>query len=93
MYDIDNIMEEHNWPLHPRKQYMDQLRALKDAPFIKAITGLRRTGKSTLMDMFRSELMASNIDPKDIFYINLEEDDENTPRDHRALTDLVRSNI
>lgn len=93
LYDIDNIMEEHNWPLHPRKQYMDQLRALKDAPFIKAITGLRRTGKSTLMDMFRSELMASNIDPKDIFYINLEEDDENTPRDHRALTDLVRSNI
>ena len=45
------------------------------------------------MDMFRSELMASNIDPKDIFYINIEEDDQRSARSHMALTDLVRSKI
>lgn len=86
-------MSGQEWPIFPREHYLDQLRASKDSPFIKAITGLRRTGKSTIMDLFRSELVDSGTSPDDIFYLNLEDDTEDAPRDHRALTDMVESRI
>ncbi len=86
-------MMRTDWPILPRKHYLDQLRASKDAPFIKVITGLRRAGKSTIMDLFRSELIDSGVGAENVFYLNLENDDGDTPTDHRSLTDLVRSKI
>ncbi len=37
-----------------RQSYLDQLLAVKDIPDIKIITGIRRSGKSKLMDAFAS---------------------------------------
>lgn len=37
-----------------RNSYLDTLRVLKDKNFIKVITGVRRSGKSTLMTQFQS---------------------------------------
>ena len=45
------------------------------------------------MNMFRTELMGSGIPAENIFYLNLENDDEDIPRDHRMLTDLVKSKM
>jgi predicted AAA+ superfamily ATPase len=39
-----------------RKDYMDTLHKLKDIDLIKVVTGIRRSGKSTLLAMFRTEL-------------------------------------
>ncbi len=39
-----------------RKQYIEKLLAYKDKDLIKAVSGLRRLGKSTLLEMFQSEL-------------------------------------
>ena len=86
-------MVETDWPVFPREHYLEQLRSCKDTPFIKVITGLRRSGKSTIMDIFRAELIDSGIGVENIFYLNLENDDEDIPTDHRSLTDLVRSKI
>ncbi len=86
-------MVETDWPVFPREHYLEQLRSCKDTPFIKVITGLRRSGKSTIMDIFRAELIDSGIGVENIFYLNLENDDEDVPTDHRSLTDLVRSKI
>ena len=36
-----------------RKKYMDMLTRMKDHQVIKVITGVRRCGKSTLLQMFR----------------------------------------
>lgn len=40
-----------------RKQYMDELRPVRGIPDIKVITGLRRSGKSKLMDCFGDTLL------------------------------------
>jgi predicted AAA+ superfamily ATPase len=39
-----------------RKQYIEKLLASKDKDLIKVVSGLRRPNKSTLLEMFRSEL-------------------------------------
>lgn len=56
-----------------RKQYMQQLRSLKDQNVIKVISGVRRCGKSTLLMMFAEELMQSGVDRKQIQFYNFED--------------------
>lgn len=56
-----------------RKQYMQQLRNLKDQNVIKVISGVRRCGKSTLLMMFAEELIQSGVDRKQIQFYNFED--------------------
>lgn len=52
-----------------RETYLQTLRNLKDINLIKVATGIRRSGKSTILTQFREELMQNG--EKTIFY-NLE---------------------
>lgn len=45
---------------------------IKDSKIIKVITGLRRSGKSTLLGMVRDELLQGGVQSKQIQYINFE---------------------
>ena len=56
-----------------RKQYLDKLRLYRDKQLIKVISGIRRAGKSTLLQMFRQELLDSGIDEKQTITINFED--------------------
>ncbi len=54
----------------PRDRYMDALLSLKDKPVIKAIVGVRRCGKSTLLGMYRDRLLSMGIDEGCIVSMN-----------------------
>lgn len=56
-----------------RKQYMQQLRNLKDHNIIKVISGVRRCGKSTLLMMFADELLQNGIPEEQIQFYNFED--------------------
>lgn len=56
-----------------REVYLSKLRKLKNQNVIKVITGIRRSGKSTLLEAFKIELIASGVSSGDIIYINFEE--------------------
>ncbi len=86
-------MAETDWPLIPREHYLEKIRAAKDSPFIKVLSGLRRCGKSTLLEMYRKELLDSDISPDNILAINFEFEDNWVPKDHSALTDYVCSRL
>jgi hypothetical protein len=45
-----------------RELYLKQLRDFIDKPFIKVITGLRRSGKSSILMLLRDELWKDNIE-------------------------------
>ncbi len=72
-----------------RKEYMQRLKAFKDNKIIKVITGLRRSGKSTLLEMFRDELLQSGVQSEQIQYINFELMKYDTIRSYKQLYDLV----
>jgi len=57
----------------PRETYLNKLRQLKDQNLIKVITGIRRCGKSTLLEAFKNELLLSGVSPENIVYLNFEE--------------------
>lgn len=58
-----------------RKEYLDKLIALKDKNIIKVITGVRRCGKSTLMEIFQDYLKTEGVEENRIIAINLEDFD------------------
>jgi len=65
----------------PRETYLSRLRQLKDQNLIKVITGIRRCGKSTLLEAFMTELGSTDVPTERIIYFNFEE------RENLHLTD------
>jgi hypothetical protein len=55
-----------------RPRYIDAIRPFIDKPQIKIITGIRRSGKSTVLRLIVRELSQKGIDPSQIISINLE---------------------
>lgn len=56
-----------------RKEYIKKLLGYKDLDLIKVVTGLRRSGKSTLLEMYRAELKKMGIVSSQIVSLNFEE--------------------
>ena len=55
-----------------RKEYLDQLIRFRDKQLIKVVTGIRRCGKSTLLELYMDHLLASGVEPSQIISVNLE---------------------
>lgn len=55
-----------------RKRYLDQINNFIDKPIIKVLTGMRRSGKSTIMKLLIDELIQKGIANENIVYINKE---------------------
>lgn len=68
---MQNNQKEDN--LIERKQYMQMLRNLKDQNLMKVISGVRRCGKSTLLQMFANELLQNGVSPTQIQFLNFED--------------------
>ncbi|MCF6268276.1 MAG: ATP-binding protein [Melioribacteraceae bacterium] len=55
-----------------RKEYLDKLLSYKDKDIIKVVTGLRRSGKSTLLQMFRDDLSKKEVTDRQVQFYNFE---------------------
>lgn len=44
-----------------RPRYMEILRTYRDVPLVKILAGIRRCGKSTILDMLKDDLLKSGI--------------------------------
>lgn len=64
-------------------------KTFKDSKIIKIITGLRRSGKSTLLGMFRDELLQGGVQSKQIQYINFEFMKYDAIRDYKQFYNLI----
>ena len=55
-----------------RPIFLNQLINFKDKDFIKVITGIRRCGKSSLLQLFADYLKSENISDENIIQMNFE---------------------
>ena len=76
-----------------RKEHLDKLVRYKDKQVINVITGIRRCGKSTIMEIYRDWLMEHGIEEKQIVYINFEDFDFFELRDPMRLFEYMKSKI
>jgi len=56
-----------------RRLYLNRLKQLKDQNLIKVITGIRRCGKSTLLEAFTNLLLNEGVAQENIIFLNFEE--------------------
>ena len=76
-----------------RKEYLDKLLAWKDKQLIKVITGVRRCGKSTLMEMFQARLKKDGIEERRILSVNFEDYDFYDLRDPAKLYAYIKERL
>ena len=49
-----------------RPYYLNELKKYRDVPLVKILAGIRRCGKSTILDMLREDLLANGVRPEQI---------------------------
>lgn len=76
-----------------REGYLEKLRQLKDQNLIKVITGVWRSGKSTLLKAFERELLEAGVASKNIVFFNFEEREHLDFTDWKALHDEIMQKI
>ena len=69
------------------------LKRFKDKNLIKVITGIRRCGKSTLLEMYKDFLLSNGVSEKQIISINLEDLKYNFIDDYMSLYNYISDNL
>jgi len=76
-----------------RREYLDRLIALIDKRVIKIVTGVRRCGKSTLLEMMQDYLLSRGVGKEQIISLNFEDFDNYDLRDPRLLHQYIKDLI
>ena len=77
----------------PRNTYMERLKAHRGNKLVKVITGLRRCGKSTLLQLYKHYLLQDGVAAGNIIDINFELMDYDAIRDYRQFYAMIRRAI
>ncbi len=76
-----------------RKPYLEKLIAFRDKKLIKVVTGVRRCGKSTLLEIFQDHLREHGVREERIIAVNLEDYDQYSLRDPAALHAYIKERL
>lgn len=76
-----------------REQYLSKLVAFRDKQIIKVVTGVRRCGKSTLMQIYQDYLKNNGVSDEQIIAINLEDFDFYELRDKAKLHAYIKERL
>ncbi len=76
-----------------RHDYLDQLKKWKDKSVIKVVTGIRRCGKSTLLELYREYLKTQGVTDDQIISINFEELEYEELLDYKALYNYIKERL
>ena len=72
-----------------RKEYMEKLASYREKRIIKVLTGIRRSGKSTILNEFKKKLIDEGISEKNIVSINFEDNSNNELLDPNKLHNYI----
>ena len=76
-----------------RKEYLDKLIGFRDRQLIKVVTGVRRCGKSTLLEIYQDYLRANGVKEEQIIAVNLEDFDFFALREPAALHRYIKERL
>lgn len=76
-----------------RTEYLNKLIAFKDKQLIKVVTGVRRCGKSTLLELYQGWLRGQGVEEEQIIFINFEDLDYEELTDYRKLYSYLKERL
>ena len=74
-----------------RNEYLNQIKPLIGKNIIKVFTGVRRSGKSTLLNLIIEELIHENIKEENIILIDFDSIDALNFRDIYQVNDYIQN--
>lgn len=76
--------------LCPREKYLEKIRGFyHECEIIKVISGVRRCGKSSIMNLIIKELLEQGISEDNILYFHLDKKPYSTVKTRKQLEDLI----
>ena len=76
-----------------RPYYLDILKTYRDVPLVKILAGIRRCGKSTILDMLRDDLMQSGVPADHVIHLRYTseelDEDMNAKQMYRDIKDRM----
>lgn len=76
--------------MYKRQKYIERIAPFIGKPLIKVVTGMRRSGKSTIMQLLVKHLVESGVNPERTVFINMESLENSHLKDIFKLHELVR---
>lgn len=76
-----------------RTEYINKIRPFFDSDIVKVITGIRRSGKSKLLDMIIDEIKVNGVDESRIIKINFDDMDYDYLTDAKSLDLYIKGQI
>ncbi len=76
-----------------RNEYLERLNNLRHKKLIKIVTGIRRCGKSTILEMFRARLLNEGFEENQIIFLNLEEYENKELRNPDSLYSYIKERL
>lgn len=72
-----------------REMYMKKIRPFMESDLVKVVTGIRRSGKSVMLDLIKDELIGDGVSPTQIISINFEDMNYSHLQNAKALHDEI----
>ena len=76
-----------------RREYLEKLISWKDKKLIKIVTGVRRCGKSMLLEIYQNYLKQHSVKKEQIIAINFEDLDYEELTDYRKLYQYLKEHL
>lgn len=76
-----------------RREYLNKLIALRDKQLIKIVTGIRRCGKSTLLELYQDWLKQQGVEERQIISVNFEDIDYEELTDYKKLYSYLKERL
>ena len=76
-----------------RQHYLNMLKIYRDVPLVKILAGIRRCGKSTILEMLRDDLLKSGIDADHIISMRYTSEDYDDGMTDKDMYQIIRERM
>lgn len=76
-----------------RQHYLNMLKIYRDVPLVKILAGIRRCGKSTILEMLRDDLLKSEIDADHIISMRYTSEDYDDGMTDKDMYQIIRERM
>lgn len=92
-YNLFRDSKREVFSMVERKEYLEKIKKWREKDVIKVVTGIRRCGKSTLLEQYRDYLISTGVSSEQIIFINFEDLEFEELLDYHKLYSYIKERL